>query len=97
MPHLTPESLAAVAEGAMSVRQAMDFTGDSHARLYQLMTAGVLVWFTSGAHRRITRKSLVEYLARRLQEHDPAKRKVMPRKKSKAKKAKSKAGAGART
>ncbi|VTR97881.1 unnamed protein product [Gemmata massiliana] len=55
--------IEAVSEGAMSVRQAMAFTGDSRGRLFQLMDAGVLEWFKAGRDRRITRKSLVEYLA----------------------------------
>lgn len=64
IPELTPEILDAVADGAMSVAQARAFTGDSRARLWQLMDAGVLEWFHQGRDRRITRKSLVEYLAR---------------------------------
>jgi hypothetical protein len=77
---IAPEHLDAVSDGAMSVVQACAFTGDSEARLYQLMGAGVLVWFKQGEHRRITRRSLVEYLARALAAHDPANVKATPRK-----------------
>ena|GEM_PF-7015827 len=56
-------AMAEVADGAMSVAQAVAFTGDSRARLYELMDAGVLEWFHSGAHRRITRASAQRYLA----------------------------------
>lgn len=70
MPAVEPtaEDLAAVADGALSVAQACEFTGDSRARLYQLMDAGVLEWFSSGTHRRITRASAQRYLAQLLAE-----------------------------
>lgn len=74
----TVEDLAAVADGAMSVNQACAFTGDCRARLYQLMDAGVLVWFLSGTHRRITRASLQQYLAALLAERLAAKTKRQP-------------------
>jgi hypothetical protein len=75
MTAVTPEHLAAVADGAMSVKQAMAFTGDSRARLFQLMDAGVLVWFpvsdSPRAQRRITRASLVAYMAQMLAGNAP--------------------------
>lgn len=65
--------LAEAAEGAMSVEQACAFTGDSRARIYQLMAAGVLTWYSldgqPGGHRRITRRSLIEYVARQIAAH----------------------------
>lgn len=65
----TADDMAAVADGAMSVAQACAFTGDSRARLYELMDAGVLEWFSAGTHRRITRASAQRYLAALLAQH----------------------------
>ncbi len=78
-----PTILAEVADGAMSVNQAMEFTGDCRARLFQLMEAGVLEWYYVGPHRRILRKSLREYVARMYAEH---KANPQPRPSPKAKK-----------
>ena len=79
MRNTTPIDLAILAEavdGVMSVPQAMAFTGDSRTRLFQLMTAGVLEWYAldgrPGGARRITRRSLVEYVARQLAAHEAA-------------------------
>ena len=70
---IDPAILAEAADGALSVDQAMTFTGDSRARLYQLMAAGVLTWYSldaqPGGHRRITRRSLIEYVARQIVAH----------------------------
>jgi excisionase family DNA binding protein len=70
MPAVEPtaEDFAAVEAGALSVAQACAYTGDSRARLYELMDAGVLEWFSSGTHRRITKQSAQRYLARLLAE-----------------------------
>ncbi len=82
----TAEDLAAVEQGAMSVVQACEFTGDGRVRLYQLMDAGTLEWFYVGPHRRITRASLVRYMAALLAEHkaNPVKREG-PHRKAKTK------------
>lgn len=70
---IDPAILAEVADGALSVEQSCAFTGDSRTRLYQLMAAGVLRWYSidaqPGGHRRITRRSLIEYVARQLAAH----------------------------
>lgn len=70
---IDPVILTEAADGALSVPQACAFTGDSRARLYQLMEVGVLRWYSidaqPGGHRRITRRSLVEYVARQIAEH----------------------------
>ena len=63
-----PAILAEAADGAMSVPQACAFTGDGRTRLFQLMEAGVLEWYHVGPHRRVTRASLVRYVAAMLAE-----------------------------
>lgn len=68
----TADDLAAVSQGTLSVAQACEFTGDSRPRIWQLMDAGVLDWFFSGRDRRITRESLVRYLAVLLATHRAA-------------------------
>lgn len=73
---IDPVILAEAADGALSVEQSCAFTGDSRTRLYQLMAAGVLRWYSidaqPGGHRRITRRSLIEYVARQIAEHQAA-------------------------
>lgn len=68
----TADDLAAVSQGALTVTQACEFTGDSRPRIWQLMDAGVLDWFFNGRDRRITRESLVRYLAVLLAHHRAA-------------------------
>jgi excisionase family DNA binding protein len=83
---ITADDLAAVEEGAMSVAQAVEFTGDSERRIYQLMDAGVLTWFMAGSHRRITRASVRRYLAALVAQHRVAPTRVRtPTRKAKTK------------
>lgn len=63
-PEPTDEDRAAVSDGALTVTQAARFSGESRDRLFDLMKAGVLDWYHSGRDRRITRRSLVEHMAR---------------------------------
>lgn len=67
---IDPAALAAVAEGAMSVTAAAEFTGENRNVLFALMKNGTLEWYYSGKNRRITRKSLHEYLARLYAAHN---------------------------
>ena len=73
-PPIDPAILAACSDGALSVPQAAVFTGDSRRRLFELMEAGVLEWYSLDAnqprsHRRILRRSVVEYVASRYAAH----------------------------
>jgi predicted DNA-binding transcriptional regulator AlpA len=49
-------------EGAMTVREAVEFSGMSRAELYKLMAAGRLVYATPTAARLVSRRSLVRLL-----------------------------------
>ena len=81
---VTPEIEAEIADGAMSVAQACEFTGDGRSRLFELMDAGVLEWFLSGTHRRITRASLRRYLATLMAQHKTAPVRVQTPKRKKS-------------
>lgn len=85
MPAVEPtdDDRDAASEGALSVVQAAKECGECRTRLFALMNAGVLKWYaTEGGHRRILRKSLREYVARRYAEH---RANPKPRKKLEAK------------
>lgn len=60
-----PADLELLADGAMKVRQAVEFSGLSRAELFNLMADGTLAWFKrdTGPHRFIVKRSLVAYLA----------------------------------
>jgi hypothetical protein len=80
MPRAEPtaEDRAAVAEGALTVRGAVEHSGLSRSELYRLMADGALVWFPYGARgdRYITRASLNEVLAQLLAEHNATRAKT---------------------
>lgn len=61
-----PAPTELVADGAMSVAEAVRFTGLSRSVLYESMTAGELVYLKHGARRLIPRAALVTFLARGL-------------------------------
>jgi hypothetical protein len=63
----TAADLAMLAEGSMTVKQAVEFSGLSWNRLFELMRDGVLPWFTTDTDntRLMPCKPLVEYLALR--------------------------------
>ncbi len=58
-----PADLELLRDGAMSVRQAVEFAGVNRSYLFELMAGGVLEWFHFGTDRRIVRSSLIRYLA----------------------------------
>jgi hypothetical protein len=68
----TPEALDLLADGALSVNQAVQFSGISRAELFGLMKSGHLAWFKRGVRRFIVRRTLVEYLARLYAAHKAA-------------------------
>lgn len=51
------------ADGALTVRQAAAFSGQSRAKLFDLMRSGAIVWGKPGKRRVIARASLVRWLA----------------------------------
>jgi hypothetical protein len=51
-------------DGAMTIRQAEKFSGISRSRLYLTMKRGALVWTGFGGTRLISRRSLIELLAK---------------------------------
>ena len=53
-----------VQEGAVSVTDAVTFTGLHRSKLYTLMEAGELAYIKVGRARRIPRRALIELLAR---------------------------------
>jgi len=59
---------ALVAEGALSVTEAARFAGVSRSTLYELMSAGRIVFLTIGRRRVVPRRSVVEFLARQLEQ-----------------------------
>jgi excisionase family DNA binding protein len=54
---------AAVAEGVMSVEDAMGFTNLSRGEVYNLMDSGRLPFLKHGRRRLIPRKSVIDFLA----------------------------------
>ena len=59
-------ALELVKDGAMSVEEAMSFTGMGRSFLYEAMARGELPYVKIGAARRIPRRALEEWLARHL-------------------------------
>lgn len=58
---------AMVADGALTIKQASDFTGIGRARLYDLIKAKLIISMKGeGTQRLIPRRELVRYLADRL-------------------------------
>lgn len=57
-------ALELVKDGAMSVEEAMSFTGMGRSFLYEAMARGELPYVKIGAARRIPRRALEEWLAR---------------------------------
>jgi excisionase family DNA binding protein len=49
-------------DGAISVTDAVEFSGVHRTRLYKLMTQGKIRYVKSDARRLISRRSLVQYL-----------------------------------
>ena len=60
------EALSMVREGAMSVEEAMSFTGMGRSSLYEAMARGELPYIKIGAARRIPRRALELWLAKHL-------------------------------
>ncbi len=60
------EALSMVREGAMSVEEAMSFTGMGRSSLYEAMARGELPYIKIGAGRRIPRRALELWLAKHL-------------------------------
>jgi len=54
-------------EGAMTVRQAVAFSGISRSGLYELMSNGKLPWTNVGSRRLIPKSSLLTLLEESLQ------------------------------
>lgn len=61
---VTPDDLETLRDGAMTVRQAVEFSGLNRTDLFSLMKAGRLPWFApNGRTRMIPRRPLVDLLA----------------------------------
>ncbi len=60
----SPSAWNDAAEGCLTVRQAVEFSGLSRTRVYELLREGVLRSTTVGTRRLIYRRSLRELLAR---------------------------------
>lgn len=58
-----PADLELMRDGALTVRQAAEFSGFSRTELFDLMRTGHLEWFVHGKHRMIPRRAIVELLA----------------------------------
>lgn len=63
-PSSTPDDV--LADGCLSVREAVKFSGLSRAELYLRMGDGRLAYVKHGVRRLIPKKSLVELLAANL-------------------------------
>lgn len=70
---IDPAHVLLLSDGAMTVRQAAEFSGIGRTELFDLMKQGYLDWFPRGQNRLIVRKTLVEYLARLYAAHVGAK------------------------
>ena len=57
------QALEAVKDGAVSVADAVEFTGLGRTQLYDCMTAGQLRYFKAGSRRLILRSELQKFLA----------------------------------
>lgn len=57
------ENVSLVSEGAMTVREAVRFTGISRSDLYRFMESGRLPWLKPCRNRLIPRKALVDLMA----------------------------------
>lgn len=73
-PEPTAADLKLLRRGALTVRQAAEFSGLGRSELFRLMRDGDLEWFAYGERptRLVVRKSLVRYLARLKAIHDAA-------------------------
>lgn len=61
-----------LADGALTVKQAVTFSGIGRSALFELMASGVLPWFRHGQNRMLPRRPLIEYLARLYRAHQTA-------------------------
>jgi excisionase family DNA binding protein len=57
------EAKSAVADGVLSVNEAVEFSKLGRTELYKLMTAGKLAFLKHGKRRLIPKRALVELLA----------------------------------
>ena len=55
-----------VADGMLSVDEAMEFLSVSRSHLYELMDRREIPWAKIGRSRRIPRKALIEFVAANL-------------------------------
>jgi excisionase family DNA binding protein len=57
---------AVIADGAMSIRKAVQFTGFSRSFLYEMMEDGRLPYIKIGRARRIPKRALLDLLQQAL-------------------------------
>jgi hypothetical protein len=72
--HSSQELREMVADGCLSVRQAVEFSGIKRTRLFELISSGRLVTFLEGRNRVIPKRELQRYLAERLEEEQAKQR-----------------------
>ncbi len=64
----TDERAEMLAEGAMRVPEAVVWSGIGRSKLYTAMATGEILYVKVDRRRLIVRRSLLHYLAKRLQE-----------------------------
>ena len=62
-PDTRPDALELLADGALSIAEAVRFTSVARATLYEAMGAGDLVFVKRGRRRLIPKRALVAWLA----------------------------------